>query len=153
VDIADSNEKTILTFTLIHELGHLLTLNSNQVKVNLPVYRNPDDKDIYQREADACPQYFTGEGCSNPGSYINLFFDRFWIDFYKEWQAFDKEADEDTRFQMLDEFYKTYQDHLTVYAPTSPRRISPKHGHSSSWHPNPNSRPLPTKRFYFLRIS
>jgi len=121
VDIADSNEKTVLTFTLIHEFGHLLTLNSNQVKISLPVYRNPDDQDIYQREADACPQYFTDEGCSNPESYINTFFERFWTDFYGEWQAINKETDEDTRYQMLDDFYNTYQDQfLTDYAPTSP---------------------------------
>jgi hypothetical protein len=121
VDFADSKEKTVLTFTLLHEYGHLLTLNSDQEKVNLAVYHNPDDETIYQREVDACPQYFTGEGCSNPDSYINQFFERYWTDLYAEWQVIDAEPDDNKRYDMLDDFYKTYQDQfLTDYAPTSP---------------------------------
>jgi len=121
VDFADSTEKTILTFTLLHEYGHLLTLNSDQAKVNLAVYHNPNDDVIYEREVAACPQYFTGEGCSNPDSYINQFFERFWPDLYAEWQVIDEEQDEDKQYEMLDDFYDTYQDQfLTDYAPTSP---------------------------------
>lgn len=121
VDIADAKEKTSLTFTLLHEFGHLLTLNSNQVEVNVSLYHHPNDEDLYQSAVAACPQYFTGEGCSNPDSYMNVFFDRFWTDFYSEWQAIDEQADKDTRLNMLDDFYNTYQDQfLTDYAPTSP---------------------------------
>jgi len=121
VDIADADPKTILTFTLLHEYGHLLTLNAEQAAISMPVYDNPDDEDIYESEASACPQYFTGEGCSNPDSYINKFFNRFWTGFYTEWQVIDAETDEDSRFNMLDDFYATYQDQfLTDYAPTSP---------------------------------
>jgi len=121
VDFADAKEKNILTFTLLHEFGHLLTLNADQEKVNLAIYHNPGDDTIYKREVAACPQYFTGEGCSNPDSYINQFFDRFWTDFYAEWQKIDEIKNEDTRQNQLDGFYKTYQDQfLTDYAPTSP---------------------------------
>ncbi|MEP7070425.1 MAG: hypothetical protein ABI789_14345 [Usitatibacter sp.] len=121
VDFADASLKTSLTFTLLHEFGHLLTLNSAQAPVDLAVYKHPDDETLYQREVDACPQYFTGEGCSNPDSYINQFFERFWTDLYAEWQAIDAEKDEDTRLNMIADFYKTYQDQfLTDYAPTSP---------------------------------
>jgi len=121
VDITDATQKTVLTFTLLHEYGHLLTLNRDQVEVSVPIYHNPYSDDVYQEEVDACPQYFPGEGCSNPGSYINQFFDRFWPDIYAEWQVIDEESDEDTRYNMLDDFYDTYQDQfLTDYAPTSP---------------------------------
>lgn len=121
VDIADANPKTILTFTLLHEYGHLLTLNPDQIEISMSVYDNPNDEDIYQSEVSACPQYFTGEGCSHSNSYINEFFIRFWTDFYKEWQIIDAEADEETHYNMLDDFYATYQDQfLTDYAPTSP---------------------------------
>lgn len=121
VDFADTNEKTALTFTLLHEFGHLLTLNATQEQVSQAIYQNPDNQTIYNREADACPQYFTGEGCSNPDSYINQFFDRFWLDFYAEWQKIDAIKNEDAKQNKLDEFYKTYQDQfLTDYAPTSP---------------------------------
>ena len=54
-------------------------------------------------------------------SQLNQFFNRFWTDFYAEWQIIDEEVDEDTRFNMLDDFYHIYQDQfLTDYAPTSP---------------------------------
>jgi hypothetical protein len=121
VDIADASAKTELTFTLIHEFGHLLTLNSDQVNISMPLYNNPDNQEIYQREAAACPQYFTDEGCSKPNSYINQFFERFWTDFYTEWQQIDQIRNENTRQNRLDDFYTTYEDQfVTDYAATSP---------------------------------
>lgn len=121
VDILDSGNYYDLTYTLIHEQGHLLTLNSEQVPPSQAVFDNPDDETIYESEVSACPQYFTGEGCSNPSSYINEFFSRFWTPLYAEWQEIDAELDEDTRYSLLEDFYKTYQDQfLTDYAPTSP---------------------------------
>lgn len=121
VDVLDSTEKTILTSTLLHEEGHLLTLNANQVDVSVTLYHHPNDQDVYQQEADACPQYFAGEGCSAPDSYINTFFQRFWVYFYDEWQAIDAEQDSQEREERLNEFYSIYQDQfLSDYAPTSP---------------------------------
>lgn len=121
VDLADSTQKTVLTFTLLHEFGHLLTLNRDQVEVSVPIYHNPYDDNVYQQEVDACMQYFPGEGCSNPDSYLNQFFERFWMDLYGEWQVIDEEQDDDTRYDLIDDFYNTYQDQfLTDYAPTSP---------------------------------
>lgn len=121
VDIADSTDDYVLTFTLLHEFGHLLTLNTEQVPPSISIFNNPDDDNIYQSEMAACSQYFPGEGCSNPDSYINQFFDRFWLDLYAEWQEIDSEDDEDTYYNLLDDFYETYKDQfLTDYAPTSP---------------------------------
>jgi hypothetical protein len=121
VDIADSAKKSSLIYTLIHEQGHLITLSGDQVPVNLAVFRNPHDEDIYQREQEACPQYFTGEGCSTADSYIYQFFSRFWTDLYAEWQEIDAEENELRRANLLDSFYSTYQDQfLTDYAPTHP---------------------------------
>jgi hypothetical protein len=121
VDTLDSVDNYNLTFTLMHEFGHLLTLNSKQVPINRRVLYNMDDTDIYDQAVAACPGYFTGEGCSNPDSYINEFFNRFWTDFYEEWQVIDLIEDEDDYYDRLDEFYDIYQDQfLTDYAPTSP---------------------------------
>jgi len=121
VDILDSDSYLELTFTLIHEQGHLLTLTEEQVPPNLVIYNNPDNDEIYERELSACPQYFTGEGCSTPDSYINEFFNRFWTDFYEEWEEIDLIEDEDKRERELDDFYETYQDQfLTDYAVTNP---------------------------------
>ena len=120
VDIADSTQKTSLTYTLIHEQAHLLTLTKDQVEASIRLHHGFDD-DTYQEEVDACPQYFTGEGCSNPDSYINEFFNRFWPDIYAEWQEIDEIENERIRENRLESFYDTYEDQfLTDYAPTNP---------------------------------
>lgn len=121
VDIFDSTDKITLTYTLLHEHGHLLTLNQDQVEVSLPVYENPDDENIYASALSECPRYFTGEGCSQPDAYLSEFFDRFWVDLYDEWRVIDEEESERARDRLLNRFYNTYQDQfLTDYAPTSP---------------------------------
>jgi hypothetical protein len=121
VDIRDAESYQDLTYTLIHEQGHLLTLNAKQVPPSRAMFESPDDEAIYRQEVEACPQYFTGEGCSNPDSYINQFFERFWPYLYEEWLQIDMEEDEDVRHTLLEDFYKTYQDQfLTDYASTSP---------------------------------
>jgi hypothetical protein len=121
VDILDSESYYDLTYTLIHEQGHLLTLNSAQVPPSDAIFEHPNNQGIYNREAAACPQYFTGEGCSQPDSYINQFFERFWPYIYPDWEKIDLEEDEDTRVGMLRDFYRTYQDQfLSDYAATSP---------------------------------
>ncbi len=121
VDILDATNKYVLTVTLLHEFGHLLTLNSSQVPPSKAVFDAPEDDDVYQRELAACPNYFPGEGCSNQDSYVNRFFDRFWFDLYAEWQEIDSEEDEDRYYDLLDDFYYTYEDQfLTEYSVTSP---------------------------------
>jgi len=121
VDIQDAKSYYDLTYTLIHEQGHLLTLNSEQVPPSDAIFKYPNNKTIYEQEVSACPQYFPGEGCSTPDSYVNEFFNRFWTGLYAEWEQIDLEEDEDTRFTRLEDFYKTYEDQfLTDYAATSP---------------------------------
>ena len=121
VDILDSADKYVLTFTLLHEFAHLLTLNAAQVPPSLAIFDNPENDGIYQSELAACPRYFPGEGCSNPDSYINRFFERFWFNLYAEWQEINAEPDEDVYYDLLNDFYTAYQDQfLTDYAATSP---------------------------------
>ena len=121
VDIVDSGNYHDLTYTLIHEQGHLITLNAEQVTPSTAIFKYPDNKTIYEQEVSACPQYFPGEGCSTPDSYINEFYNRFWTDLYADWQPIDLERDEDVRNRMLEDFYTIYADQfLTKYAATSP---------------------------------
>jgi len=86
VDIRDASDQLNLTYTLIHEFAHLFTLGPDQVSPSLAVFNNPDDQEIYLQEVSACPDYFPGEGCSRPDSYINAFYNQFWADIYSEWQ-------------------------------------------------------------------
>lgn len=121
VDILDINDTHNLTFTLVHEFGHLLTLNPEQVPPSIEVFNNPDDEDILQKEISACPQYFPGEGCSTSTSYINAFYNRFWVDIYDEWDKLNYITDDDAYYEQLDDFYYKYEDQfLSDYAATTP---------------------------------
>jgi hypothetical protein len=121
IDIRDVDDVRDLSYTLLHEFGHLLTLNAQQVPPSQAVFDHPEDNELYEREAAACPEYFPGEGCSRPDSYINVFFNRFWTEVYPEWQAIDLEEDDDVYDRRLEEFYRRYRDRfVSDYAPTSP---------------------------------
>ena len=121
VDIVDSDDKLNLTYTLIHEYAHLLTLGPNQVTPSIAIFNNPDDDDIYYDEAFACLAYFPGEGCSQEDSYINAYFNRFWADIHEEWQDINLIEDNDAYYEALDNFYFDYEDRfVTDYAPTNP---------------------------------
>lgn len=121
VDISDAEHPQDLTFTLIHEFGHLLTLNAAQIEPNLRFFNNPDDPDIFYEESLSCPNYFAYEGCANADSYLNLFIEEFWYDIFDEWADIDMEEDEDRYYERLDDFYYRYEDQfVTDYAATSP---------------------------------
>jgi len=121
VDIIDADNKLDLTYTLIHEYAHLLTLGPDQVTPSIAVFNNPDNEDIYLDEAAACPEYFPGEGCSQADSYINVFFNQFWADIHEEWQEINLIEDDEAYYEALDNFYYDYEDRfLTEYATTNP---------------------------------
>lgn len=121
VDIADTGDYYYLTFTLVHEFAHLLTLSPDQVIPSLAIFNNPDDNDIYLQEVSACSNFFPGEGCSNEDSYINAFYNEFWTGIYDEWNEINLEEDEDLYYEKLDEFYYQYEDQfLTDYSVTHP---------------------------------
>lgn len=105
MDIVDSEDLPMLATTLIHEFGHMLTLNDGQL----------DDK------ATTCDTYLSIDGCTKSDSYMNHFYNAFWTDIYEEWaDAVDfsnGEVDED----LVVEFYDEYSDQfVTDYAPTGP---------------------------------
>lgn len=121
VDIADSADYYSLTFTLIHEYGHLLTLGPDQVPPSEAIFNNPEDNDIYLQELSACADYFPGEGCANADSYVNEFYNQFWVDIHDEWNEINLEEDDDAYYEKLDDFYNKYQDQfVTDYAATNP---------------------------------
>jgi hypothetical protein len=128
MDPADAGDWTELTYTLIHEFGHLLTLNPAQVPPNLELFAaefDMDDLDLYDQlyeEAEAaCPTYFPGEGCSLEESYINRFFDLFWADIYWEWEDLLWMEEDEEYYDALDALYESYADRfVTDYAATNP---------------------------------
>lgn len=96
--------------TTIHEFGHLLTLNSEQIELT---------EDDYQNNKKG---YLTTEGYAKNNSYLAKFVDRFWhTQLLKEWDKIDKIKNEDRKIKNLYTFYLKNEDHfLSDYAAESP---------------------------------
>lgn len=121
VDPVDAGKPRDLTFTLLHEFGHLLTLNSSQVKPDETVLQNPNDLQVYSQEAASCPRYFASGGCSLPNSYIDQFFNLFWTKIYQDWSAVNAVKDQPNYLSLLGRFYRNHSTQfVTPYASTSP---------------------------------
>jgi hypothetical protein len=120
VDIADAGQPHDLTFSLLHEFGHLLTLNDSQVTPDPLFLAQPDDLLVYQKEAANCPQFFT-DGCSVSSSYINMFFEQFWPKIYDEWKKVNAGKDQKNYSSLLAKFYANHSTQFnTPYSATSP---------------------------------
>ena len=121
VDIADTADPKELTYTLIHEYAHLLTLNSKQVTPSRAVFDNPGDQQIYSHKSLRCDQYFSNEGCSQPDSYLNSFYTEFWTDIYDEWSEIHQTRNNEQFYDDLNDFYHKYQNRfVTDYAVVNP---------------------------------
>ncbi len=125
VDVADLEDTDSLIFTIIHEYAHLLTLNAEQVEPDQELVDDPFNPEWQIEKGAACTYYFTGTGCSYKESYINVFYERFWLDLEEEWSAIDvMQYDEDASleyYEALYAFYKAHQDQFVDdYSVTHP---------------------------------
>lgn len=103
VDIVDAMNQMSLAATLVHEHAHLLTLGSNQARY----------------DSISCPAEYINPGCGLPGSYIDDFYQDFWVNLYDEWAAINAISDDDLFDQELEDFYFRYQDQfVSKYAAT-----------------------------------
>lgn len=96
--------------TLIHEFGHLITLNIEQIK---PV------KDPLESRMET---YETAEGYTLGRSYLNNFVKRFWAgDILDEWFDIDGIEDVEERQDAIFDFYSYYADSfVSDYAAENP---------------------------------
>jgi hypothetical protein len=121
VDPADAGKPRDLTATLLHEFGHMLTLNSSQVYPDEAVLENPNDPHLYEQQAASCPQYFARVGCSQQDSYINKFFQQFWTKLYPEWSKVNAARNKKNYLPLLARFYSNHHTQfITPYSATSP---------------------------------
>jgi len=113
IDVADVENKNSFMFTLVHEYSHLLTLNAAQVTPDQEIVNAPDDLALQARKAAACPNYFTGTGCSHADSYIHVFYNRFWAGAINdEWKKVDAlQINKDNLAPYYDGLYNLYQKH------------------------------------------
>ena len=102
---ADSGDIGGLTYTLIHEFAHLLTLQMDQVE---RVYWYTEEE--YQTAFDACEGVFIREGCAYEDSYINDFYEEFWVDIYDEWDEIQYILDDDEYYDALYDFYLGHEE-------------------------------------------
>ncbi len=103
--VADST----LALTLVHELGHLLSLN-------------PSQADPAPEPADGCDTYPTGMGCSLPGSIMDEYMTQTWSQrLVDQWFAIDVVNDDKARQAKLDDFYRQNSaSFVDSYAATDP---------------------------------
>lgn len=90
-----------LAYTIIHEFGHVLTLDKTQV-----------DSGISETD---CGTFFTGEGCSREAAFINQSYNKYWKDI---WTEFTNAGEDQTKQEA---FYTKYSSRfVTNYASTNP---------------------------------
>lgn len=96
--------------TLIHEFGHLLTLNIEQVE--------PTEDQVQ----DDNKGYLTSEGYARKDSYLGKFVDTFWPeDFLLAWDKIDRIRNEKRRVNGYYDFYLKHQPQFTTdYSAESP---------------------------------
>jgi hypothetical protein len=99
VVLSNGNLSSDFDATVIHEFGHLLTLNN------------------YQMDSSAKGTYVTEEGTLKTDSYLNLFYDEFWTDILDEYnRSVKKDSEEDAYL-----FYDSHPDlFVSDYAAVNP---------------------------------
>lgn len=107
-DVADTDYPPYLTETLVHEVGHLVTLGVDQVALG-------DDM------PPTCQTYLLYEGCSHEDAYINQFYQEFWPDLYEEWSQVEEAANGFEFQAMVANFYRRHRsEFVSEYAATNP---------------------------------
>lgn len=116
VDIVDSQDPTMLTYTLVHEFGHLITLNTDQI----PVIEFGEG---WTQNSAVCAQFSYSDGCAATDSYIFSFYKKFWRFIYDDWMktvAPDDYRDETPFEDRVQKFYKKHADQfIEEYAATN----------------------------------
>jgi len=105
-DVVDDNgnyDQALIDETMIHEFGHILTLNNTQIM---------DESNV------KTSNYSTDEGTLKKNSYLNGFYQAFWKDIAKEYSIEDEEGYEEYD---VDKLYSDKENQfVTDYAATNP---------------------------------
>ncbi len=116
VNFTDMDDKTRINqsiYTLVHEFGHLITLNHTQIRPGKKSEQEPNEP------------YVTIEGIANKKSYLNKFVNEFWNgSLLREWDFIQKNYCFTEQKSCLEKLYGLYQenynDFITDYAAESP---------------------------------
>jgi len=122
------DEKEI-TYSLIHEFGHILTAGALQVDIDPELLQEPYSEindyllqeEFMKKEQECSPKFMTFDGCTKSDSYLNVFFQTFWRDIYSEFNVIQSIEDDNQYYEELDLFYEKYNDRfVTDYASENP---------------------------------
>jgi hypothetical protein len=107
VSIQDLDDD-LFAHTLVHELGHLLSLGPRQLTAG--------------GSGSSCRTWATGEGCARPGSLLDGYVGRTWSpSLLREWRAAQRIRRDSARERALDAFYERHRSRFVgPYAATDP---------------------------------
>lgn len=109
-----------LTFTLVHELAHIVSLNAEQVELDADLAADPEDLDLIAAARADCDTYFLDEGCSLPDAYIYAFHEAFWTDLVDYEAIIDAIEDEAAQEEAIAAQYaETPERFVSEYAATN----------------------------------
>jgi hypothetical protein len=124
VNLIDLVSTETVIRTLTHEYGHMLTLNSTEVRDAKVPFNWSMNRKEFDKMLDSCGgSFFTGWQCANRTSYLNEFGNRFWMgEVYESWvDVFLPPAEAaPTKRAEMDAFYTKYAaQFVTPYAATN----------------------------------
>lgn len=104
---ADKNYTDEFNNTVLHEFAHIMTLGKDQMMPERNEYS---------------PNYTLEEGTLNKDSYLNQFYNKFWLDIIDEHSEIENmDITEDEMYEKNIEFYEKYKDRfVSDYAATNP---------------------------------
>ena len=116
MDVADAQDPIVLTYILVHEFGHVITLNTDQIP-------SSDYYFSWNQNPAVCNEFLTPDGCSLPDSYINRFYQNFWKDIFDEWRETVEKPiihHPDEFYELVNQFYVKHPDQFVrEYASTN----------------------------------
>jgi hypothetical protein len=120
-EILDDKE---IIYTTIHEYGHIVTSDTDQIDVDSELINSFTDEnfdELFQIKSELCyPNILVSDGCAKSTSYVNLFYQKFWIDIISQWDEIQYIEDDEEFYEQSDIFYEKYENRfLTVYASTN----------------------------------
>lgn len=109
-----------LQYTLVHEFGHLLSLNREEVMVDEAYFGMEDDEAVFASKQMACETLFLQEGCTEPGSLIDDYYETFWLEIEEAFEDIDAIEDDEARDERKAAFHALYSDQfVSRYAATN----------------------------------
>lgn len=101
----------LLKTVMLHEYAHMLTWNIKQADI-IEELAEEHKETVWARETDFCSTYLLRNTCLKEDSYLQQFYQQFWVDIEDEWFAIDWNNETDYKdffFNHEERFFNSYQ--------------------------------------------